>query len=449
MKKLYIASTLLALMLSGQSCSESYDIYPDEYAGVVMIKDAGENHLNVYSTDNKVPCSFIVMKGGHAKGIANATLRAMTPEEFANYQAESGKPYAMLASDCYSFSPDGQTSATEISFGADESYKEVTVYVNAKALGDFMETFDGSLYSPVVPVILESSDASVNAESCESFILPVYSEPTLMLTATGADGNSFNLGPLGNGTFSATVELPIDNQWDITFELAVDPSVVDRHNSMYGTTYTSIDPSAISGNMSFTMPEGTTSLEVKMNIDPTRLTDRNTVVPLRIVSTNVEGIVPDELNGWIIGTTRIPLTAGMLSTNALEPSEGSLDNLLDNDLGTYFHTAWSVSVDQPHYLQINLPDSYTHIQIEYANRVSATTNTPAWFNFYTGTSDNDLTLFKQYVWDADGLNGNSGAYNLLAPIDFTSPQKVFRIENTRSWNGNAFFVMTELAMWGY
>ena len=80
MKKLYIASTLLALMLSGQSCSESYDIYPDEYAGVVMIKDAGENHLNVYSTDNKVPCSFIVMKGGHAKGIANATLRAMTHE---------------------------------------------------------------------------------------------------------------------------------------------------------------------------------------------------------------------------------------------------------------------------------------------------------------------------------------------------------------------------------
>ena len=54
MKKIYIGSTLLALMLSGQSCSENYDIYPEEYAKVVMIKDAGENPLSVYSTDDKV-----------------------------------------------------------------------------------------------------------------------------------------------------------------------------------------------------------------------------------------------------------------------------------------------------------------------------------------------------------------------------------------------------------
>ncbi|MDE6545950.1 MAG: hypothetical protein K2L63_07605, partial [Paramuribaculum sp.] len=100
-------------------------------------------------------------------------------------------------------------------------------------------------------------------------------------------------------------------------------------------------------------------------------------------------------------------------------------------------------------LQVNLRASYSHIQIQYANRVSASTNTPAWFNFYTGTSDSNLVLFKQYAWDIDGLNGNSGAYNLLAPLDFTTPQSVFRIENTRSWNGNAFFVLTELAMWGY
>lgn len=436
-------------MLSGQSCSESYDIYPDEYAGVVMIKDAGENPLNVYSTDDKVPCSFTVMKGGHGQNAATATLRAMTAEEFAEYQAESGKPYAMLSSDCYSFSADGQTSSTDLTFSAGENYKQVNVYVNAKALGEFMETFDGSLYSPVVPVMLESSDATVNTESFESFILPVYSEPTLLITAAGAADNSYSLGPLAGRTFSATVQLPIENQWDITFELAVDPSVVASYNSMYGASYTSIDPSAVTGNMTFTMPSGTNSMDVSMNIDPSKLADCNTVVPLRIVSTNVDGINPDKLNGWIVGTTRIPLTVDMLSTNALEPSEGSLANLLDNDLSTFFHSAWSVSVDGAHYLQVNLPDSYSHIQIQYANRVSASTNTPAWFNFYTGTSDSNLVLFKQYAWDIDGLNGNSGAYNLLAPLDFTSPQSVFRIENTRSWNGNAFFVLTELAMWGY
>ena len=194
MKKIYIGSTLLALMLSGQSCSENYDIYPEEYAKVVMIKDAGENPLSVYSTDDKVGHKFVVMKGGHTEEAATATLRAMTSEEFTTYQAESGKPYAMLPADCYSFSADGQTTSAEIKFAPNETYKEVEVFINADALGTFMETFDGSLYSPVVPVLLESSDASVNSYGSESFILPTYSEPTLLISGPAGSNNTFSLG---------------------------------------------------------------------------------------------------------------------------------------------------------------------------------------------------------------------------------------------------------------
>lgn len=281
MKKIYIGSTLLALMLSGQSCSENYDIYPEEYAKVVMIKDAGENPLSVYSTDDKVGHKFVVMKGGHTEEAATATLRAMTSEEFTTYQAESGKPYAMLPADCYSFSADGQTTSAEIKFAPNETYKEVEVFINADALGTFMETFDGSLYSPVVPVLLESSDASVNSYGSESFILPTYSEPTLLISGPAGSNNTFSLGQLGDGKFSATVTLPIPNQWDITYQVAIDEAVVGRYNAANGTSYVSIDPAAISGETTFTLPAGTNSMDISLNIDPSYITDCNVVVPLR------------------------------------------------------------------------------------------------------------------------------------------------------------------------
>ncbi len=448
MKKSYITSSLIAVMaLVGTGCSENYDIYPAEYGNVVMIKDAGEKALSVYSTDDKVPCTITVMKGGHTPGDATATLRTMTAEEFTTYQTETGKPYAMLPADCFSFSPDGQTTSSEVNFAANETYKEVEVYVNAHALGTFMETFDGSLYNPVIPMVLESQTANVNAESFETFILPSYSEPTLQISC---EGNATPLVDFANGVVTATVKLPIENNWDITFDVAVDPDMVDRYNNIYGTEYTAIDPSAITGETSFTMPKGSSTVEIRMNIDKSKIIDKNTAVPLRITRTSVDGIEPDEATAWAIGTVPpLNLTVDMLSTNALEPTEGSLANLLDGDPGTFFHSAWSVGISGKHWLQISLPQAYSKIQIEYGNRISATTNTPAWFNFYTGTSESDLTLFKAYVWDEDGLKGGSGETNTLAPVEFQTPQKVFRIENSQSWNGNPFFVMTELRIWGF
>jgi hypothetical protein len=53
---------------------------------------------------------------------------------------------------------------------------------------------------------------------------------------------------------------------------------------------------------------------------------------------------------------RISLTAAMLSTNAQEPSEGPIANLVDRNPDTFFHTAWSVAVGSMHYFQVALPE---------------------------------------------------------------------------------------------
>lgn len=446
MKKIYIGSTLLALMLSGQSCSENYDIYPEEYAKVVMIKDAGENPLSVYSTDDKVGHKFVVMKGGHTEEAATATLRAMTSEEFTTYQAESGKPYAMLPADCYSFSADGQTTSAEIKFAPNETYKEVEVFINADALGTFMETFDGSLYSPVVPVVLESSDASVNSYGSESFILPTYSEPTLSFASQIISGSR-------SGEITATVTLPIQNSWDISFEVEVDPTVVSQCNMLNGTQYEAVDASALTGNTSFTMPNGSSSVDIKLNVDFSKFTELNSVLPLRITGISVDGIESNVTTGWIVVTMpRIPITAAMLSTNAQEPSEGPIANLLDGNVETFFHSLWSSTINEKHYIQVTLPETYSKVWIRYCNRHNNANNSLLYFYLYTGTSNDNLEFFKMYGWDTDGLKYGKAEWSTVS-AELSTPQSVFRIEEywtlADQANGIHFFSMSELEMYGY
>lgn len=86
MKKLFIASGLLALMAAATSC-DKYDIYDDQYGDVLLIKDGGDISMDVYSTDDYADHYISVIKGGHSpERTSHATLRVMTDEDFAEYK---------------------------------------------------------------------------------------------------------------------------------------------------------------------------------------------------------------------------------------------------------------------------------------------------------------------------------------------------------------------------
>lgn len=56
------------------------------------------------------------------------------------------------------------------------------------------------------------------------------------------------------------------------------------------------------------------------------------------------------------------------STNAQEPTEGPVSNLFDGDKSTFFHTPWSMTVDYPQYVQINLSEPVNAAQLVTYNR---------------------------------------------------------------------------------
>ena len=147
-------------------------------------------------------------------------------------------------------------------------------------------------------------------------------------------------------------------------------------------------------------------------------------------------------------TEAYPLTASMLSSNAVEPSEGSLANLLDNNVNTYFHSAWSVAVSGSHYVQVNLPENVKKFGFSYTNRSSNGNASLAWFNVYGGTDNENLEVVKFYSWDGDGLPSGAAGKFVSGILEVDKPVNVLRFElyNT-NWTGGAFFVWSEFKLY--
>jgi hypothetical protein len=77
----------------------------------------------------------------------------------------------------------------------------------------------------------------------------------------------------------------------------------------------------------------------------------------------------------VFSERELKLTADNLETNAQEPSEGPIANLLDGDGTTFFHTRWSGTVPPaPHYLQLNFSAPLAEQGFKFKFRNRANTN---------------------------------------------------------------------------
>jgi hypothetical protein len=70
-----------------------------------------------------------------------------------------------------------------------------------------------------------------------------------------------------------------------------------------------------------------------------------------------------------ITAKKIELTGDQLSTNNQEPSEGPVENLVDGDPNSFFHTRWSSpQIPMPQYFQIDLKEPIDDFQFYLINR---------------------------------------------------------------------------------
>ena len=144
--------------------------------------------------------------------------------------------------------------------------------------------------------------------------------------------------------------------------------------------------------------------------------------------------------------------ASQLSSNAIEPKEGSLAALIDNNLTTYFHSTWSQNnaTGAKHYLQVDLNDAYKQIALKYSKRqVNEDNGSPVTLHIYATNTPEDANSWidlgtQTCAYDYDF--GNTG----FLPLDFgdTAYRHIrLMVEETTGnsqTNGNLFFYWSEL-----
>lgn len=169
--------------------------------------------------------------------------------------------------------------------------------------------------------------------------------------------------------------------------------------------------------------------------------------------------------------TEIPLTVDNFSTNAQQSGEGPMANICDDNTASsnYWHSSWSNSVGEYHYLQIALPESMDPISTYKLKWITRNqNNSPISLAVTTAATTEELTNeVKNWQYTDDnghiikllqsgaGLPGTlaSGQYSWSSDlISYNSPVQylIFRVIGTNTganWNSYPFFTLSEFKVY--
>lgn len=151
-------------------------------------------------------------------------------------------------------------------------------------------------------------------------------------------------------------------------------------------------------------------------------------------------------------TVEVQLTADMLSTNkpSQETNEG-LENLLDNDPYTIFHSTWgsanNATVNLNTYIQVDLKESVENIQLYYKCRPGNGYN-PLVLEIYAGNEDGNWTLVRTLSSTNDNMPTGGVGQEFRSPtIALGGNYSKLRILQTSGEYSKNHFVLSELRLY--
>ncbi|MDR3365441.1 MAG: carbohydrate-binding protein [Prevotellaceae bacterium] len=187
--------------------------------------------------------------------------------------------------------------------------------------------------------------------------------------------------------------------------------------------------------------------------------------------TATSGAAPGRwVTGQISDTALVALTTETLTTNAQEPTEGPIANLLDDSKSTFFHTTWSGGkwaasstsfLGDKHYIQVDfgrmLQPSVDYFSFYYAPR-DRDNGKPIDFDLYgsltADTSAGEWFLIKKFTKDGDNLPTDKTTEYRSPVLSVAQPMQYFRLavnetNTNEKANGAAWWHMSEFKVWTY
>ena len=116
--------------------------------------------------------------------------------------------------------------------------------------------------------------------------------------------------------------------------------------------------------------------------------------------------------------TTDPEAAGYIWTNAQEPKEGPIANLIDGDTNTFFHSNWSSESETTHYLEVDLGEgkSLQDFSISYTRRMNNNNNRPTEILIEGSNDGKNFTAIRTLTAEADGLPTVQGNDSYTSPM---------------------------------
>lgn len=196
---------LTAVLGAATSC-DKYDIYPEQYGKVMMIKDAGDRAVTIYATEKKQPCYISVMKSGHSpENPSQATIKVLNDEEFAVYKekyygSRDFKGLVAVNPDFYYLGDNTDkvynafpgNVATHDFVNADDRYYGVNVVFDAQKYSDWWDDLTARANLSDLKIKQDPSLEAVRDAAKDSINSYTYVVPVGLFSATGDTINADN-----------------------------------------------------------------------------------------------------------------------------------------------------------------------------------------------------------------------------------------------------------------
>lgn len=440
-------SILMGLLISITSCDDNKDDFLKEYDTIFYFRNSGKQDIMLYKTGEDANYSITINKSGsNLNSRGTVYVSVLDSDKMDAYNQENGTSYKILPRASYQF-----VSETSIEFNENDSYKFFDVKFKTDMIYDL---YNNQNY--VLPLILNSSD-SINFKKQTILINPTIGIPSVYLTKTG-----YILNPLSDkGQEQVELSLPLTmsatNKWEFNCTVEIDKTLIDTYNQENNVNYLLLPDEAFTlsenGIVSFASTDQIVNLIIQ--IDKTKLSYGNYILPFRLTDCSRESFIIDQNNNTcLFGISYTPdisdlktieLSESMLSSNAVEPTEGALANLIDGDTNTFFHSAWSISVDDAHYLQIELNKATSAFTFNFIGRKTGGSGNPKIIDIYSSIDGSNFEKVSSIAQE-NLPTGAEASYS--SPVIVMPESKYIRITVPQNMSGGSYFVFSEFSMKG-
>ena len=415
----------------GFSCETYEDLIPEKYNKILALKTVGEQNITLYETGEDGTYGFTILKGGNnTNASAQAEIKIMNEMELEIYSQEVGKKYNLLPSSMY------EIENSSLNFSSDEAFMRRNITFKTNDISALLQ--DGTL-DYVLPIMLVSNTDSVNSEKDLLMLKPQVVVPVVSYFI-----NNATLNVQGSETiYEFHLELPFESLWDFEATIDVEQSAVPE-----GYSLISSDQYSIENNGKVIFKKGNKISEpLKITIKNADLFGSGYVLPIKVTDVTMSGFKTPDTNFMLYAAyNKVPLSVDMLSSNAQEPNEGPIANLIDDNPATYFHSAWSFAIADPHHIQINLKNAITMCRFDYQNRNNSNGKSTEVKIMVSGNG----TDWKELAHINSGLPTVAGSKYSSVEYNASQPFKYFRfvVYKTNSGVAPTFFNMAEFSLYG-